>query len=223
MNSISTLQLDYLAEIYRASVVEAQGQDMLIASSDLALRLGISQSTVNRMMERLRKAELIQHERYIGMQLTPKGQDVAVNLLRKQGIIEAFLHIVMKIEWNLVHDEAQQIRHGVDEKLLERMYMLSGQPKRSPYGEWIDVSHDSQLNELILSEAELKRDYTITSTLTRQADRLHYIEALGLKPDTTVKLLHKAPFQGPLQIQVGHEYRILGYELAESLVVVDAS
>ncbi|MEM9955758.1 MAG: metal-dependent transcriptional regulator [Chloroflexota bacterium] len=219
MNGISDLQLNYLAEIYHVSHLEKYSENETVTSSDLAIHIGATQSSVNRMMERLKKSSLIRHEPYVGLYLTEKGKAIAIHILRKQAIIETFLFSVMNIVWHRVYEEAKLIRHNVNDTVLERMYQLSGQPKRSPYGAWIDSTQLNQHHEERLSNAEIKQDYAITSVSTRQPDRLEYIEAIGLTPDTSIKLLHKAPFNGPLQIQLGYEYRILGYELAEMLTV----
>jgi DtxR family transcriptional regulator, Mn-dependent transcriptional regulator len=54
---------------------------------------------------------------------------------------------------------------------------------------------------------------------TRDRDRLGYIAALGLLPRTTLDVLHVAPFNGPLQLKIKNEYRIIGNNLAELIRV----
>jgi len=174
---------------------------------------------VNRVIERLRDAQLVQHERYIGVGLTARGEQIARALLRKQAIIECFLLEVMDFQWHAIYAEAQKLRHGVNEAVLERMFQLAKRPTKSPFGEWIDPLPGHTPTQILLTTATVKQRYTINRVLTRQSDRLSYLSALGLQPDCEIYLIHKAPFHGPLQIQLAREYRILGYDLANLLTV----
>jgi DtxR family Mn-dependent transcriptional regulator len=58
---------------------------------------------------------------------------------------------------------------------------------------------------------------------THDAAKLRYFAELGLVPGATLRLLNRAPFNGPLRVQNGkHEY-VLGAELAEALRVETAA
>lgn len=218
MRKVSALQRDYLAEIYQACHIERLNGERWISSGDLAQRMNISQSTVNRVVERLRERHLIEHHRYVGVQLTPQGRRIAHHILRDQAIIESFLVVVMGFAWQDVYMEARNIRQGVNDLILQRMWGLAGQPTHSPFGE--PIGGEQHKDEALLNDAHPKRDYRIARILTRQKDRLDYLAALGLMPGVLLHLAHKAPFDGPLQIQLGREYRVLGHQLAHKITVV---
>ena len=190
-------------------------------SADLAARLLTSQSTVNRVIERLRDTNLIHHQRYIGVQLTEKGLKEALTLLRKQAIIESFLMTVMAFKWPEIYEEARRMRHNISESVLNRMWEMAGSPTYSPFGEPI-TEQEIIPEEIALADADHPDDYEIARVLTRQIDRLAYLEALGLQPGSRFHLLHKAPFNGPMQLHLGREYRIIGHELAKLLTVKPA-
>jgi len=218
----SKLQCDYLAEIYQLRHIEASDHNGFVSTADLGDRLFTSQSTVNRTIDRLRAAGLVQHERYVGVQLTERGQQEALRVLQKQAIIETFLVSVMGLGWHEVYEEARRMRHHVGEMVLARMWELAGRPERSPFGERIANDGAGQSQEINLVDAGLGRSYRIARILTRQAELLEYLAGLGLMPDSWLKLLHKAPFEGPLQIELKGENRIVGYELARKLTVTSA-
>jgi len=201
------------------SQIESNGSSGLVTSADLGERLFASQSTVNRVIERLRDAALIDHQRYVGVQLTERGRQEALAILRKQAIIEAFLVNVMRFDWHEIYAEARRMRHHVSEFVLERMWEVAGRPQRSPFGEWIDGTERADHAEIILSDANTTQDYYIARVLTRQPDRLEYLAALQLTPGTQLHLHHKAPFNGPIQIHLEREYRIIGHELAKMLTI----
>lgn len=214
------MQRDYLAEIYHLGQIESNGSTSFVSSADLGERLFASQSTVNRVIERLRDAQLIDHQRYVGVQLTEHGRQEALAILRRQAIIETFLVNVMGFGWHEIYEEARHMRHHIGERVLERMWEVAGRPQRSPFGEWIDVTEQEDHAEIILSDADTTQDYRIARVLTRQPDRLEYLAALQLTPGIRLHLHHKAPFNGPIQIHLEREYRIIGHELAKILMVV---
>ncbi|HRA66126.1 MAG TPA: FeoA family protein, partial [Caldilinea sp.] len=72
---------------------------------------------------------------------------------------------------------------------------------------------------LALSLAELKHPYTIVRVLLQDAERLIYLGAMQLYPNATVTVLKRAPFDGPLLIEVDGEHHALAHDLAECIIV----
>jgi Fe2+ transport system protein FeoA len=72
---------------------------------------------------------------------------------------------------------------------------------------------------VLLTEAPTGVPLTLTRVTTREADRLHYLKALGLVPGAALHVHHVAPFSGPMQLRLGDEYRIIGHNLAEQIKV----
>ena len=56
--------------------------------------------------------------------------------------------------------------------------------------------------------------------LETDSDRLIYLGTMGLYPNARVTLLSRAPFAGPLLIEVEGEHHALAHDMAEHLVVV---
>lgn len=220
MKNVSNLHLDYLVEIHQASTIETNGANEFVSSADLAQRLFSTQSSVNRITDRLNALELVEYKPYVGVKLNANGQQRAVELLRKQSIIECFLMQILKFEWHQVYDEASLMRHHVSVSVLDRMREIAGHPRRSPFGEWIDAPPDDYTAGQVLAYGELGQHYEIDRILTRQSDRLQYLSALGLVPGTQLQLLHKAPFDGPIQIQLDREYRILAHDLSQMITIL---
>ncbi|MCB0092437.1 MAG: ferrous iron transport protein A [Caldilineaceae bacterium] len=51
-------------------------------------------------------------------------------------------------------------------------------------------------------------------------DRLSYLGTLGLYPEVLVTVLERAPFEGPLLIDVDGNHHALAHDMAASLQVV---
>lgn len=220
LKNISNLHLDYLVEIYQVSHIETNGAVEFVSSAELSQRMFATQSSVNRIIDRLNTLGLVEYQPYVGVKLNQQGQELAVELLRKQAMIESFLMHTLKFEWHQVYEEASQLRHHVSNAVLNRMWKIAGQPKRSPFGEWIEAPPNGQSNSRLLIDGELKQHYVIDRILTRQSDRLQYLSALGLIPGTRLQLLHKAPFDGPIQIHLDREYRILAHDLSQMMTIL---
>lgn len=216
---LSTTMRDYLAEVYRLC---DHSHETYISTSALADNLDVTAPAVNRMVTRLKELGLLEHEPYQGIRLTDEGKREALRELRRHRIAEAFMVNVMGFRWDEVHKEASRVSSAMSNMLTERMEHMAGFPTRCPHGEPIPAADGTVevLNDQVLSSVGTNTGiYKITRVLTREADRLEYLAALGLVPDASVEVLHVAPFSGPIQLKLGNEYRIIGHNLAEQICV----
>lgn len=220
MEDLSTKMRTYLAEIYRLSDRE-QPEDGFVSTSALADMLFVSPPAVNRMVNRLKELALIEHEPYQGIKLTDKGRKEALGHLRAHRIAEAFLAKVMGFDWDGVYTEAAQISSALSDSIIDRMAAMSGNPQYCPHGEPIpqDDGTIEVMGDMLLSDSEAGTMVEVTRMRTREADRLSYIEALGLIPGKQLEVIHKAPFNGPMQLKINKEFRIIGHNLAELIRV----
>lgn len=219
-DAFSAKMRTYLAEIYRLADMTDAGEGY-VSTSALADLLQVSAPAVNRMVNRLKELGLLDHEPYQGIRLTQKGKVEALKQLRKQRITETFLVEVMQLEWQDVAQEANTMSAELSETIIQRMNEMAGNPTHSPHGEPIPTP-EGQLataDDILLSDAEAGMHVKVTRMRTREADRLNYIEALGLTPGMELEVYHVAPFNGPMQLRMEGEYRIIGHNLAQLIRV----
>jgi len=210
---------EYLVKIYR--LADQKPDKPYVGTSELADEMMVSAPAVNRMITKLRELGLLHHERYQGIALTNDGEREALKQLRRHRIVESFLVDVMGFGWHEVAQDAEHMSSQLGERLLARMNEMAGNPTHDPHGDPIP-SPDGSLPELSddpLTQVAPENDYRVTRITTHEADRLEYLAALGLTPGQTFTLLHAAPFNGPLQLQLQQQYRIIGYNLAELIRV----
>jgi DtxR family transcriptional regulator, Mn-dependent transcriptional regulator len=217
---LSPTMRDYLAEVYRLSDLHDDGE-MFVSTSELAELLDVSAPAVNRMVTKLKEMALLEHEPYQGIRLTEPGKREALKHLRRHRIVEAFLVNVMNFKWHEVHDEADRISRALSETITERMARMAGNPTRCPHGEPIPDAEGNlpDPNDIPLLQSPMKADLEITRVRTREPDRLEYLAALGLVPGAHIQLLNIAPFNGPIQLKLGKEFRIIGHNLGETIRV----
>ena len=219
LDDVSSKMQVYLAKIYR--LADFAGTKGYITTSALADTLFVTAPAVNRTVNRLKEAGLLDHEPYRGIKLTDKGRREALRHLRLQRIAEAFLSTVMGLDWATAHEEADNISPTLSPTIVERMTTMAKHPRYCPHGEPIPNNDGTieELNDILLSQVTAAHSAIVTRMRTRDTDRLHYISALGLLPGTPLDVLHVAPFNGPMQLKIKNEYRIIGNNLAELIRV----
>lgn len=219
-DDLSDKMRSYMAEIYR--LVDRQpGSAPYTSTSQLADLLDVSPPAVNRMVNKLGELGLLHHEPYQGIAITEKGKTVALKHIRHQRIAETFLVNIMDMSWLQVYDEAQRLSRGLSETVTQRMYQMAGKPAVCPHGEPIpDVEGriPPVADEFLFGVGAGSR-VRISRLITREFDRLQYLEALGLVPDQVCEVIHVAPFNGPMQLRLDREYRIIGDSLARLIRV----
>ena len=215
-SELSSKMRAYMAEIYR--LVDRQlNPSENVTSSQLADWLFVSPPAVNRMVNRLSELGLLVHQPYQGITITDEGRTEALKHIRCQRIAEAFLVGVMDINWLTVHEEALRLSDGLSEAVIQRMYEMTGKPATCPHGEPIPDAQGTlpPANDVFLSQIGAGNKIRISRLITRESERLQYIEALGLVPDQICEVIHVAPFDGPMQLKLGQEFRIIGHGLAQ--------
>lgn len=217
--SVSAAMQEYLAEAYRLAYY--QDSDPYISTSALAEVMKVSAPAVTRMVQRLKDAGYLEHEPYRGIYLTPEGEREALTSIRRHRLVERFLVDVMRFGWHEVHDSADELGAVVSDVVVERMADMAGHPRRCPHGEPIPTrdGHMPRVNDTSLNTAPVGARLVISRVNTHAADKLMYLDSLGLKPGTPFDLVERAPFNGPIQLRVEGQIRVLGHELAGSLRV----
>ena len=153
--------------------------------------------------------------------LTADGEKVALEVLRHHRLLELYLYNQLNLPWDQVHDEAERLEHVISEALEDAIATVLGDPRVDPHGDPIPTK-DGKIEPtggILLSDAELRQPYRVVRVLLQDADRLVYLGGMGLYPNAMVTVLKRAPFAGPLLVEVAGEHHALAYELAEVLIV----
>jgi DtxR family transcriptional regulator, Mn-dependent transcriptional regulator len=220
--SASAAMQEYLAEAYRLAYY--QDGDPYISTSALADVMHVSAPAVTRMVGRLKEAGYLEHEPYKGISLTSKGEREALMTIRRHRLVERFLTDVMKFGWHECHDDADELGAAVSEVIVERMAVMAGHPKRCPHGEPIPTAdgHMPRVVDYPLNTVDEGSEWVISRVNTHVAEKLKYLDSLGIRPGTHFTLVERAPFNGPLQLSVDGAIKVIGHELADAIRVCTA-
>lgn len=206
----------YAAEVFRLQQDHAQ-----VSLSELADHVDSSPQATSRMIKRLTDAGYAEYEPYYGVRLTQQGELIAMPSLRRHRLSEVFLVQVMGYDWAEAHELTDLFERGINEELEDRMAELTGHPTRCPHGEPIP-SKDGRIEfprDKLLVDQEIGQQFRLSRVRTHDMDKLRYIAKLGLTPGVEFGLVSRAPFRGPLRLQMDRSDQVIGYELAASLWV----
>jgi DtxR family Mn-dependent transcriptional regulator len=206
----------YLITIYRLT-----RQMTYATTKDIATLLGISPPSVSERLKYLAQQQYVRHEWREGTILTPRGERIAVNVLRKHRLIESFLVQMAGYALDEIHEEACAIEHAISERLADRLEMMLGYPEVDPHGHPIPtkMGEVALLDYATLAEISPGQTVIIRQVSDWNKAHLEYLCRLGLTPGATVTLLETAPFEGPLTLQLHSQTIALARELAREVGV----
>ncbi|MGB0982239.1 MAG: metal-dependent transcriptional regulator [Winogradskyella sp.] len=132
---------------------------------NIAKKLGISNAAATDMAKKLAVKELLHYEKYQELQLTDKGKKMALNIVRKHRLWEAFLFKMFDMSLHDIHKEAELLEHQTSDLLANKISNYLGNPKFDPHGDPIPNSNGEITTtdtSLPLSEAEEGKTYIIS-------------------------------------------------------------
>jgi DtxR family Mn-dependent transcriptional regulator len=205
---------DYLKAVYR---LREQGGP--ITTQRISEELGVTGPSVTNMVKRLHDLHLLEHTRYLGVELTPAGEKIALEVIRHHRLLELYLAETLGYSWDQVHDEAERLEHHLSEELEARIDVTLGHPTHDPHGDPIPSAEGIvlPLSGTTLDQLPIGEAARVERVVDRDPERLRYLGDLGLYPGAIVTLTELMPFDGPLRIRVGEQEHIIGRALASAI------
>src|SRR5689334_7879214 len=219
-DSISAAVEDYAKAIY-ALQVEAGGP---VTNNALAERLGVSAASASNMVKKLDGLGLVEHLPYRGVELTPAGRRVALEVLRHHRLLELYLAQSLGVPWDRVHDEAEVLEHHISEELEELIATALGNPTHDPHGDPIPTRDLVMIEEPACTLDSLEPGQTgrFTRISDHDPEMLRYLAERGIAPGDDFEVADKQPFGGPLFVRFGADVHVIGGLLAAAMRVEQA-
>jgi DtxR family Mn-dependent transcriptional regulator len=216
MRDLTDATQDYLKEIHK---LRMEGRKA--TTSAIAERMAVRPPSVTAMLKRLTALGLAKHAPYQGVELTPSGERVALEVIRHHRLLEQYLAQALGLSLDEVHSEADRLEHAISEELEARIDRSLGYPTHDPHGDPIPDAklHIDRARLRTLASLEPGEEATIRRVPGDDDELLRYLTKLALIPGKKVKLRRAEPFGGPLTVRIGKAEHAISRELADGIGV----
>ena len=196
--SLSPSAEDYLKQLYLL------GQQGRVSTQALAGALDVAPASVTGMLRKLTEQGLVLHAPYRGAQLTPEGEQAALEILRHHRLLELFLHRALGVPLEEVHEEAEALEHALSERLEARIAAWLGEPSFDPHGDPIpSLSGDLPLRaERSLTHLNVGDRARVSRVPDHHPEQLRQLVESGLRPEAEVELLSHGSEVGILALHI---------------------
>ncbi len=216
---ISLTEENYIKAIF--SISRTNGAEG-VSTNELSDHLHNKAGSVTDMLKRLAEKKLINYQKYKGVFLTPRGEKLALNIVRKHRLWEVFLLEKLRFKWDEVHEIAEQLEHIKSEELIQRLDEFLGKPKFDPHGDPIPDAK-GQLNPIKavpLNRFQTKGNFIFMGVCEHSKAFLQHLTAIGLKIGDTVKVEEINEFDNSFKVKInkGHS-QFFSNKVASSILV----
>ena len=216
--SLSQSVEDYLKVIYQ---LETEGPGA--TTNNIAEMMEVSSASVTNMLKRLARLNLIEHTSYKGAKLTEAGCKIALEILRHHRLLELYLKEIMGYGWDEVHEEAEKLEHHISEQFEDKIAELLNYPTHDPHGDPIPTKDGimPKMALLPLTDASINNQYIIGRVKDQESELLRYFEKIGVIPGVQIRIIDKAPFNGPILVKLEDVEKTIGFNIAEQVYLVE--
>lgn len=199
---------DYLAQIKR---IEEDGQRC--TATIVASTLGVSLPSASEMLKRLAAEGYLERDRDGTIRLTPEGRPLAHKVLRRHRLVERLLTDVLGMPWHQVQEEAHRLKHAISDRVEEHLANSLKFPEYCPHGAPATCPVDHR-DLRPLDSLEEGEEVGVAQISETKVDLLGYLDEIGVRPGSIIKVLEVGPFGGPLTLQTEAGSVPLGREVA---------
>ena len=193
-----------------------------VSTNTIAEKLETKPSSVTDMVKKLANKNLVEYEKYKGVVLTKKGNNIAINIIRNHRIWEVFLVEKLGYKWDEVHEIAEQLEHIKSDELIDRMDEFLDNPKFDPHGDPIPDKSGKfaeRKKAVLLSELKIKEKGVIVGVKNTSNDFLQYLEEKNLTLGKEIKVTKEFEFDKSRNIAIGKLEVTISKEVCNNLII----
>ena len=220
-------------EMYLRTIYDLEEEGVVPLRARIAERLEQSGPTVSQTVARMERDGLVQVAGDRHLELTEKGRQLAVSVMRKHRLAERLLVDVIGLPWEEVHAEACRWEHVMSEDVERRLVQVLDDPTLSPFGNPIPglaqlgLDDDraeaarrrlARLTELPMGSPVAVVVRQLTEHVQGDVELISRLKEAGVVPNARV-LVETGP-DGDVTIMVGgHQNVDLPHEMAHAVMV----
>ena len=190
-----------------------------INTNFIAERVRAKASSVTDMLKKLSLKKFVLYKKYKGVCLSGKGRIIASSIVRKHRLWETFLVSKLDFSWDKVHDIAEQLEHIQSDELIDSLDKFLNFPKLDPHGEPIPDKNGNitALTSILLSNAKVKKRYSISGIKDTASSFLQYMDSINLKINTVFTVSKVIDFDNSILIFTNNSYINLSNKICNNL------
>lgn len=215
---MTTSQLSASSQNYLKAVwTLGEWSNQPVTASTIAAKTGVKLSTASDAIRKLTDQGYLAHAPYGAVALTQEGLAVALAMVRRHRLIEAFLVEVLGYRTDQVHDEAEVLEHAVSDFMIERIDARLGHPSRDPHGDPIPDENgvlpacSSHSLADVASHAAPVESVRVERISDDDPELLRFLADRGIVYGVHLTILEPEPYSDGVRVSIGeHEPINLG-------------
>lgn len=209
---------NFVKTIYKQS--KLSGSDTRL--STLAGILDISNAAATDMARNLSAKNLVNYTKYKPLTLADKGNELALNVLRKHRLWESFLYQTLQLSLHEIHIEAEQLEHCTSDFLAGEIEKYLGNPTLDPHGDPIPAFNgqmETDQTQIRLSETKTEHTYQISRLSGSGKEFFDFCKSSGIQIGSSIRVEQQYISNKMTEIKIDHK-TILLHEDFTNLIFV---
>ncbi|MGB6269258.1 MAG: metal-dependent transcriptional regulator [Olleya sp.] len=209
---------NFVKAIYKSKINDVKDTK----PGNIAKLLGISNAAATDMAKNLATKNLINYEKYKALKLTAEGEQLALKVIRKHRLWEAFLHKTFDMSLHEIHREAELLEHETSDFLANKISAFLGNPKFDPHGDPIPnekgeiTTKDTSIS---LSKTKENKTYTISRLMSDDKEFFDFCASNHIKYGNKIKVIKQFSKNKMTQIQINTNTILLNKEFSNIIYV----
>jgi DtxR family Mn-dependent transcriptional regulator len=190
-------------EEYCECIFELHEDDVDVIQARIAERLRVSRPSVSEMIKRMAEEGLVSVDG-TRIALTPRGEGLAVQVVRRHRLAERFLTDILGLSWALAHREAGKWEHIMSTEVEEAMERVLGNPTTCPHGNPIPGSDYVTDDSVPLGSLTIGDEFVVTripEELEFTPGMLEFLEQSSVTPGSRGEV-RELTSDGGLQVAI---------------------
>lgn len=215
---LSLTEENYLKSIYHLS----EGGEVDVSTNAIAEYITTKPASVSDMIRKLSKKGVINYQKYKGVQISKKGKQIALDVVRKHRLWEVFLVEKLGFNWDEVHDVAEQLEHIKSPLLIKKLDKFLDYPTMDPHGDPIPNEDGEFITspQLPLADLETNQAGIVVKVPDSNPSLLRHLDTIKMKLGSKILVLDKVDFDNSVLLRIDQEKGIyLSGEIAKNIMV----
>ncbi|MDQ3290127.1 MAG: metal-dependent transcriptional regulator [Bacteroidota bacterium] len=215
---LSYTEENYIKTIYKLS----QSNSREVNTNAIAEVLQTKAASVSDMLKKLSGKDIIYYVKYRGVRLSPEGQKIALQIIRKHRLWEVFLVEKLRFSWDEVHEVAEELEHITSPLLVQRLDEYLGFPKIDPHGDPIPSAEGiiNHLEQVVAADLRINTNGIISGVKDTQPLFLQHLDKIGICLGMKITILNQIAYDKSLEIKLDEiKTMVISHEVAKNILV----